>query len=225
MKFAIIVPARKGSKTLKRKNLRLIKKKPLIEYTFNSIKKLKHPKFVITNDKSVKKIAKKYKININFRRPEKFSKDSTSLVDTLINFNLWLERQKNIKIDTFVILQATSPLRKKDDILKAINFYEKNKFKSLFSVSESQEHPYETINLSKKGKWNYILPNSKKFFRRQDYDIRSFFVNGAIYMVNVNFLKKNKKLVSKKHGIFFMSKLNSIDIDDEKDLLLASKLI
>ena len=43
-------------------------------------------------------------------------------------------------------------------------------------------------------------------------------------MVNVNFLKKNKKLVSKNHGIFY-GKLNSIDIDDEKDLLLASKLI
>ena len=56
----------------------------------------------------------------------------------------------------------------------------KNKFKSLFSVSESQEHPYETINLSKSvnGTIYYQIP---KFFRRQDYDIRSFCKWSNIY--------------------------------------------
>ena len=36
---------------------------------------------------------------------------------------------------------------------------------------------------------------------------------------------KKKKNLFPKIMNFFMSKLNSIDIDDEKDLLLASKLI
>ena len=41
MKFAIIVPARKGSKTLKRKNLRLIKAVNRIHIQLN--KKIKTP--------------------------------------------------------------------------------------------------------------------------------------------------------------------------------------
>ena len=37
MKFAIVIPARKGSKGIKNKNLIKIKNKPLIQYTFDQI--------------------------------------------------------------------------------------------------------------------------------------------------------------------------------------------
>ena len=43
-------------------------------------------------------------------------------------------------------------------------------------------------------------------------------------MIDVKYLKKNNKLISKKHGIFIMKKINSIDIDDIEDLTMASKL-
>lgn len=225
MNFAIVVPARKGSKTLKNKNLSPLKNIPLAEHTFKSIKKIKYPKYILSNDEKLKKISRKYKINYQYERPEQLSKDKTSLIDTLQHFITWLENQKNHKIDTLVILQVTSPLRTRNDIIKAINHYKKNEFKSLFSVSESQEHPYETVNILKKNKWKYILPKGTKFYRRQDYDLNSFFINGAIYIIDIKFLKKYKKLVSKNHGIFFMNKINSIDIDDKEDLIIASKLI
>ena len=224
MKIAIIIPARKGSKSIKNKNLRLLNKIPLAEHTFKSIKKINIPKFILSNDEKVKKIAKKYGIIDDYIRPNSVSDDKTSLLETLQDFILWMKDKKKYKFDAFIILQVTSPLRKKEDIVRAIKFYRKNNFKSLFSVSESQEHPYETINLSKNGKWNYNLSNAKKFYRRQDFDINSYFINGAIYMINVEFLKRNNKLISKKHGIFIMKKINSIDIDDVEDLTMASKL-
>ena len=70
-----------------------------------------------------------------------------------------------------------------------------------------------------------MLPKAKKFYRRQDFDIKTFFINGAIYIINCSFLYKNKKLVSKKHGLFLMNKNYSLDINDRDDLEIAKKLI
>lgn len=225
MQFAIVIPARKGSKSLKNKNLKLINDIPLAEYTFNSIKEIKIPKFILSDDLKLKEIATKYDLICDYIRPKSVSNDNSSLVETLINFDKWLKDQKKYKIDVIIILQVTSPLRQKIDILEAIKYFKKNNFTSLFSVSESQEHPYETINLLGKNKWRYNLIKAKKFYRRQDYDINSFFINGAIYMVNLNYLRRTKKIISRNHGIYIMKKLNSIDIDDKEDLKIAGKIL
>ncbi len=225
MNFAIVIPARKGSKSIKNKNLKLLLGVPLIEHTFKSIKNIKLPKFILSNDLKIKKLAKKYKIITDYNRPKNVSKDNSSLLETLLDFLSWLKNQKLYKVDVIIILQATSPLRKTSDIINAIKQYKRKNLLSLFSVSESQEHPYETINLFRNGNWKYNLPKYKKFYRRQDFDINSYFINGAIYMIDKNTLIEKKILISKKHGIFKMKKINSIDIDDEEDLLIASKII
>lgn len=224
MSFAIIVPVRKGSKSLKNKNLVKIRNIPLVEYTFRSLKGISTDKFVLTNDNRIKKISKKYGFNSEYIRPEKVSKDNSSLVDTLLNFFDWLKKNDRSDIKHFVILQATSPLRNVKHVKDAIKMYKKKNYQSLFSISESVEHPYEVIS-KRKNNWKYLLPKAKKFYRRQDFDIKTFFINGAIYIINCSFLYKNKKLVSKKHGLFLMNKNYSLDINDRDDIEIAKKLI
>tara|TARA_A100001234_G_scaffold150930_1_gene132903 strand:+ start:4319 stop:4999 length:681 start_codon:yes stop_codon:yes gene_type:complete len=226
MKFAIIVPARKGSKSLKDKNLKKIKNKKLIEYTFSQIEKFKFNKYVLSNDTRILKLSKKYKINNDYKRPESLSKSTSSTVETINHFANWLKHNDS-SISELVILQPTSPLRTRDDILKSIDIYKKNKFSSLFSISESIEHPYETINVKnlKRYSWSYVLPKSKKFYRRQDFDIKSYFINGAIYIINISKLIKYKSIITNKHGFYVMNKSNSLDINDIDDFKIASKLI
>jgi len=223
MKFAIIVPARKGSKSLINKNLVYLKEKKLIEYTFREAKNIKIHKFILTNDKRILKIAKNYNFITDYKRPEIISGAKVSLVKTLLHFLKWSKTK--YKIDYFVILQPTSPLRVTQDILGSINNVKKNKLHSLFSISESLEHPYETINLSKKNKWNYVLSKAKKFYRRQDYDINSYFINGAIYIISTKYLEIYKKLISSKHGFYLMPKKRSVDINSYEDLKIAERLL
>ena len=85
MRFAIIVPARKGSKTIKDKNLFKINNKPLVEYTFSQIKDLNYEKFVLTDDVRILKKALKYKINTSYQRPPETSDSKSSTVKTLSN--------------------------------------------------------------------------------------------------------------------------------------------
>ena len=224
MKFAIVVPARKNSKSILNKNIKVLKKKPLIEYTLSSVRKLKFKKFILTDSSKIKKISKKYGFITSYLRPKNVSTDKTSTSRTLLNFIGWLDINYPNNFDYLVVLQATSPLRSTKDITNAINIIKKKKFTSLFSVSESLEHPYETINVEK-NKWKFNFPKSSKYSRRQDFDINSFFINGSIYIIKIDFLKKYKKMISNNHGISFMKKYNSLDINDLEDFRIAERLI
>ena len=59
MKFAIVIPARKNSKSVKNKNRYIINGKPLVEYTLKQslLSKVKL-KFIITDDEKIKKYQK-----------------------------------------------------------------------------------------------------------------------------------------------------------------------
>jgi len=218
--FIFIIPARKGSKGIRNKNIIKIKNKCLVEYTFETLKKIpSNRKFVITDSEKVKKIANKYKINSNYIRERKLSKDNTKLVNNLIDFDKYINEK--IKFKHYVILQPTSPLRNYDDITKSLYKYLKNNSESLFSISPSSEHPNESI-FFKKRKVCYFIKS--KYSLRQKYK-KSYFINGAIYIFNRKLLKYKKTISNTKHTIFEMPKKRSIDLDDYQDLDVAVKLI
>ena len=135
-----------------------------------------------------------------------------------------MDKKKIINFDYMVVLQPTSPLRKHEDINRACNLIKKNKCKSLFSISESLEHPYEAIDV-KKGKWKYILKKSKNFYRRQDFDINSYFINGSIYIIHKNLIIKKKIYEMKNHKMMIMPKSRSLEINDLEDINIIKPLI
>ena len=97
MKIISVIPARSGSKGIKNKNTIILNNKPLIEYSFIHAKKSKiNNNFVLTDSKKIKFIAKKYKINSDYIRPNNKSKDKTPITETLFHFYNWT---KNKKID------------------------------------------------------------------------------------------------------------------------------
>lgn len=223
MNIIAVIPARKGSKSIKDKNIFKINKKTLIEYTFTEIKKsILKKSFIITDSQEIKNIAKKYNIDDNYIRPKKLSEDKTSLLDNLTHFCRWLNFKK-ISFDYLLILQPTSPARSYIDINAVIKILKKNSPDSLFSVNSSNEHPYESIKL-KKNNWSYVLPKAKKFYRRQDFDFNSFFINGAIYAIHKKVLEK-EKLIGNKHIIYKMPKIRSFDIDDYEDIEIIKKIL
>lgn len=214
--FIFIIPARKGSKGIKNKNIIKIRNKSLVEYTFETLNKIpSNRKYVLTDSEKVKKIANKYKINTNYIRSKKLSKDDTMLVDNLIHFDEFIDNK--LKFKHYVILQPTSPLRNFKDIKQSINKYLSYKSDSLFSISSSSEHPSECIFFKKK-KMHYF--NKSKIGLRQNYK-KSYFINGAIYIFNRKLLKQKKILSNTKHTTFEMPKKRSIDLDDQQDLEIA----
>ena len=88
-KILALVLARKGSTRLKNKNIKKIKGKPLVEWTFKklykkNIRKLFTDVLVSTDSKKIINIAKRYKFLSPWIRPKKFS---TKLILTFFEQN------------------------------------------------------------------------------------------------------------------------------------------
>ena len=120
-----IIPARGGSKGIPRKNIKFLDGKPLIAYTIEAALQAKSVNKVIvsTEDQEIAEIAKKYGAEIPFMRPKKFATDTSSAPDVYIYTIRQLEKILNKKIEAFIALLPTSPLRTGRDIDRAVKIF------------------------------------------------------------------------------------------------------
>tara|TARA_A100001011_G_scaffold399855_2_gene510587 strand:+ start:1022 stop:1711 length:690 start_codon:yes stop_codon:yes gene_type:complete len=220
MKTLVLIPARSGSKGIKNKNLRKINNRPLIEYTFHLAEKLKNIDDIILSTDSkkiVKKSIKYKKIKSPFLRPKNLSLDNTKMQDVAVHTIEYLKRKKK-NYDYLLLLQPTTPFRKISEVNKIINFVHKNSLKSLYSVSRSWQHPSEFIEVNNKKEIKYFSKSQDT--NRQKFK-KVYFINGAIYMIDINYFIKKKKFITKKSVPFLMSDETLIDIDTNFHLRLA----
>jgi len=230
MKILIFVPARGGSKGIPRKNLISLLDKPLIGYTLDIIKELIKNKnhewipLISTDDSEISKYCENQGFNMSYKRPKRISDDDSSVIDAIRHSNNWLNH-KNIFPDAVLLLQPTTPIRKKEDIIKAINKVKVKKEFSIVSVTEMREHPNESVVLNKEG-WSFLSkPNDKKVGRQQ-YDKNFFFIDGNFYFSSMNTLKKENSFIIQNFTEFFiLNQRWSIDIDEPEDLLVAEALL
>ena len=223
-KFLAIIPARSGSKGLKDKNIKLLNDKPLISYTIEAAKKSGIFDYIIvsTDSSNYASISRQYGAEIPFLRSEELSSDTASSTDVIIDVINRLEKL-DIKFDFFVLLQPTSPLRNEDDIRSATELLFAKSADSIVSVCESEYSPElmnildESYNLT-----NFISKNENK--RRQDLS-KYYRLNGAIYICDTKYFKKNKDFYGPKSYAYIMEKFNSVDIDEQLDFIIAESLI
>lgn len=219
-KFIALIPARKGSKSIKNKNLYKILGKPLIYYTILAAKKSKifDQIFVSSDSKEILDYSEKQNVN-TIKRPQKYSNDFSSANDVVKHFINQNDELK--KEDIIVYLQPTSPFRNFIDIKKSIKLFIKNSLKSLVSVKQTDVCIYKTLFINKK----YLKPffdEKKMTISRQKVPI-SYEVNGAIYIFKVrNFLKK-KRFPVENSIPFIMKGLKNLDLDEYKDLILLKR--
>ena len=216
--YVAIIPARKGSKSIKNKNLVKIKGKRLIDYTIDAAKKTKQiSKIVISSD--IRNLLKKNtKREIYMQRPKNLANDRAS-TESVIFHILKCLRQKNIKPLNLILLQPTSPFRDSTDIKKSIKLFEKNKLDSLFSAFKNKILVWKDVKKKLKP-INYKIKNRQ---RRQDS--KSLIVeNGAIFIFKYQKFLKSRVRLFGKIGCYLMSKKNSVEIDDKFDLKIARKL-
>ena len=221
MKFLTIIPARAGSKGIKNKNFVNFLGKPLIEYTLDFAKKLKHNKTIISSDsKKTKNLIDKYKTIKGYKRPIKLSKDHVLLDDTLEHVISWAI-EMGIDFDYILLLQPTSPLRKISDFNKLKKILKEKNIDTLCSVTKVKYHPAEYVKKHNQS-WSFLL-NVKRGLR-QKYDNNYYFIDGSFYVISKKYYLKNKKILSKNNFFFPISIDYPIDIDNLIDLKIGETI-
>lgn len=214
-----IVPARRGSKGVKDKNIRLLLGKPLIAYTINEARKCKAiGKIIVSTDsRKIRDIAIEFGAEVPFLRPNFLAADITPMYPVIRHAVECIE-SRDEKFDIVLILQPTSPLRIAADINKAIATLIKTGADSVVGVCLSEHSPY-WMRVLKHGRV-YPLIKAREYMRRQDLP-EVYRINGAIYVTRRNVLLEQGKILGKDTRALVMPIERSIDIDTDIDFKYA----
>ncbi|MFN2159918.1 MAG: cytidylyltransferase domain-containing protein [Anaerolineales bacterium] len=117
-----IIPARGGSKSIPRKNIRLFAGHPLIAYSIAAslASKTISRTIVSTDDSEIADISQKYGAQVPFMRPAELARDGTPDLPVYAHALQWLEDNENYQPDIFVQLRPTSPFRRVSHIDEAV---------------------------------------------------------------------------------------------------------
>ncbi len=225
MKTLIVIPARSGSKGLKNKNILPLNGKPLIFYSIDVAREVFSDEeiFVSTDSEEYATLIKNERgLDIPFLRPEALASDTASTQDVLIHTLAYFENNGK-SFDAVLLLQPTSPFRKKEHLKEALSIFLENRDCDLVvSVKETDANPYYVL-FEEEDKY-LVKSKSSKVTRRQDLPC-VYELNGSIYIFNVSSLKTKKSAEFDKIIKYQMTKNYSIDIDDKIDFEFANFLL
>lgn len=210
-----IIPARGGSKGIPKKNIIDLAGRPLIAWSIEQARnsQLVDIIFVSTDDDKVADISRQYGAKI-IKRPPKLATDFSSSEDVLIHAIDFIENKRGITIDLIIFLQATSPLREKNDIDNAIRQFLSKKADSLLSCTKLEDY----FIWEKKGTNCFSVNyDYRKRKRRQDIELQ-YLENGSIYIFKPELIRKEHNRLGGKIVIYEMEFWKSYQVDDWDDL-------
>lgn len=215
-----VITARSGSKGLKDKNIKLLNGKPLMAYTIEAARQSGcfdciH---VSTDSEEYASIAREYGAEVPFLRNAELASDTAGSWEVV---RAVIDRYgKSAKrFEKAMLLQPTSPLRTSEDIRNAFALMEDKNAKTVVGVCEMDHSPL----------WSNTLPEDKNMngFQSESFLIPRqqlpvyYRINGAVYLVDVDYLMNEGELYGQQSYAYIMPKERSVDIDDLFDLLLV----
>ena len=222
MKRIAIIPARSGSKGLKDKNIIDLCGKPLIAYSIEAALEtgLFDHVIVSTDSEHYAEIAQHYGAEV-MMRGEALSNDKATTFMVLEDI---LKNRLQESIDYFVLLQPTSPLRTSKHITEAIEKFESKieHFDFLVSMKEA-EHAKVLVNPIDDDESLKYFDTDFSNYRRQGY--KDYSPNGAIFIAKLDAYLKQKHFYGPKALSYIMNAEDSVDIDENLDLLIAKVLL
>jgi N-acylneuraminate cytidylyltransferase len=222
--------ARGGSKGVLRKNIRLLAGKPLIAYSIEVALEceLIDEVIVSTDDPDIAEISRQYGAKTPFMRPSELAGDTSPVLHSWQHAIQMLNaRRDHRKIDVFVALPPTSPLRNVDDIRTCIKTFSRNDSDVVITVKEADRNPYfNMVSIDKDGYANLVIPpnDGYRFTRRQDAPV-VYDVTTVAYVACPDYIMKTEHIFRGKLKTVLIPRERALDIDTELDFKIAECLL
>lgn len=214
MKIIALLPMKGHSERVPNKNMKLFNGIPLFHHVLTTLQNCNLIDEVIINTDSniISESAKKFSKAKIHNRPNEICGDFVSMND-IIAFDL-----NHSDGDIYLQTHSTNPLLKTTTIHQAIEkFKNQHEFDSLFSVTKLQTRLY----------WKDVRPinhNPDELIRTQD--LPPVFEENSNFFIFTKSSFKNaaNKRIGKKPMMYEMDKLESVDIDEPHDFILAETI-
>ncbi|MFT6814291.1 MAG: CMP-N,N'-diacetyllegionaminic acid synthase [Sphingobacteriales bacterium] len=229
MEVLAIIPARGGSKGIKKKNLVKVKGKTLIEYSIEHALSSKYitKTIVSSENEEILTLARGFKEVIPLQRPQKLAEDHVLDLPVFEHALEYLKLNENYVPDIIVHLRPTAPFRRVEWIDEAIEkLIETPEAESIRSVSEPEKHPYRIFDIDENGYLNSIMKHKHEqsfVLRRQDLP-KMYYYNCVIDVTRWSTIMELKSMTGNKMLPFIMDPDEVIDIDTPKDLFILNQL-
>jgi N-acylneuraminate cytidylyltransferase len=214
MKCVSILPLRGGSKTIPKKNIKLIAGKPLAAWTLLAASGAKsiNEVYVSTDCQDIALVAQQIESNVKvLSRPAQFATDEASTESVLLHF------LSAVEFDVLVTIQATSPLLTSFDLDRAITQFHEQKLDSMLSAVRTKRFFWND---------NATPINYDPLQRPRRQDFRGTMMeNGAFYITKREVLERYKCRLGGMIGIYLMDETSAVEIDEPEDWERVEKLL
>lgn len=217
-----VICARGGSKGLPRKNVLELGGKPLVAWSVAAAYAAKRIDKTIlsTDDAEIADAARQAGCEVPFLRPPELATDEASIYDVLFH----ALDQTGGGFDLVVLLQATSPLRRAQDIDACVELCRRDDVPAVLSVTPAAKPPHWLYRLDGDMRLIPGVPELQAVGRRQeapDY----YAPNGAVYVAKTDWLQKQRSFAGPDTRAYVMPPWRSVDVDGYLDLVLARAVL
>ena len=215
MKPVCLIAARRGSKGVPIKNIKMIGGKPLIAHTIKSSLESKIFSHVIvsTDDNQIAQIAKKYGAEVPFLRPKKLATKNSSM-DKVIDHTINKLFSLGYDFDILVNRDCTAPFIRISDIKKGISLLNKMKNDLVVAAYQTHLNPYfNMMEFDSSKSLKFSKKTKKPVNNRQDAPI--VYQLSGFQIINITRFLKYKKI--------YMPQVLPIEIPYETGLMIDSE--
>jgi YrbI family 3-deoxy-D-manno-octulosonate 8-phosphate phosphatase len=231
MEILALIPARGGSKSIPRKNIKPLAGHPLIAYSIAAAlqSRLVTRTIVSTDDDEIACTAQSYGAEAPFLRPDEFARDNTTDLPVFTHALRWLKEKEGYQPDVVVQLRPTSPLRPPDCIAQAVQILlDHPDADSVRGVIPSGQNPYKMWQIAEDGRMTPLLklPGVVEPYNAPRQDLpQSYWQTGHIDAIRVSTIIKKNSLSGDVIFPMLLDPRYAIDIDTLRDWQRAEWII
>lgn len=224
-----VIPARGGSKRIPRKNVKPVGGKPLIAHAIADAESAEtvDRAIVSTDDETIAETARDHGGTVPFMRPAALAGDESPTGPVLTHALDWFEKRGE-SFDVVCCLQPTSPLRRAEDVDRALRKLDATDAQSVVSISPYHDPPQWAVREDDQGFLEEVFDPpvlwGENDVRSQDLPTLRH-PNGAVLAASVRVWQTHESFYTPATVGYEMPPERSFDVDEPWELPVVDALL
>ncbi|MGH9852675.1 MAG: cytidylyltransferase domain-containing protein [Blastocatellia bacterium] len=227
MRILGLIPARGGSKGVRRKNIKLLCGKPLLYYTAKAaLASQKLDRVILsTEDKEIAQVGRECGLEAPFFRPIELAQDDTPTLPVAQHAVRWME-ENNERFDALCLIQPTSPLRSAEDIDACVELLELTNADAVATILPvpAEYNPHWVYFRDENSFLRLSTGEAAPTPRRQELPA-AYHREGSVYVVRRDVLMVDDSFYGARFVGYEIPSERSVNIDGPEDWERAEKLL
>ncbi|WP_297741527.1 cytidylyltransferase domain-containing protein [uncultured Tessaracoccus sp.] len=216
-RYVAVIPARGGSKGIPRKNLQLLAGKPLIVWTIEQALAVEGLHVIVsTEDAEIAEVSRSAGAEV-VGRPVELAQDTTP-TEPVVEHVIDVLTGRDERPDAVMLLQATSPIRLRGTLTRAIEQFEGTDVDSLVGVVACPPFLWASEGGRAVPHWDFEHRRRRQDMTEAELRYRE---TGSVYVTATHVYAEQHNRLGGRIGLFIMEEIEGIDIDTLADFELA----